>query len=147
MYFKILPITDTKYTDMGMIEITASFYLEPKDVGYAEYVAEHQWYDEVAKKDVLNPFCNHSIQFDYTVTLEEILYCFEWALALTHQNYLKKDLCCKADGRPVNLPFDYRKKKKEGATKSVKVLTRGKVDVLKSIDFAKLDISKDYKVK
>lgn len=146
MYFKILPPTDTKYTNMGMIEITAAFYLEPKDVGYDEYAAEHLWFDGETG-GFLNPFCNHSIQFDYTVTLEEILYCFEWALALTHQNYLKKDLLCKADGRPVNLPFDYKKRKEEGATDSVKVLTKGKVDVLKDINFAKLNFSKGYKVK
>lgn len=111
MYFIIKPIQDTKYTQMGMVEVDAAFYLESGDRGYADYIAEHTWYDEKNKKEVLNPFCNHSIQFEKDVTVEEILYCFEWALALTHENYLKKDLACKADGRVVNQLFDYTKRR------------------------------------
>lgn len=175
MYFKIVPIEDTKYTNMGMIEVMAEFYLEPNDIGYDDYIAEHlhnlpiepypnfvvegniyyikdkddydDWFSKVKKKEVLTPFCIHSIQFEYDVTEDEILYCFEWALAMSHQNYLKKDLICQKGGQLVNQPFDYIGRKERGATDDVKNNTRNKVGNLKKIDFTKLDKSKLYKVK
>lgn len=143
MYFKIKPIFADKYQSMGMLNITAEFYLEPGDEGYDVYHAEHHvpapvmpvggypgdknengqpidheeyasWVKTLPTVEQINPFCNHSIQFESGASAEEILWCFEWALALTHINYLKQDLCCRKKnkdgtpmGKPVNQPFEY----------------------------------------
>jgi len=124
MYFKILPITKDKYTAMGMVNISASFYLEKGDEGWDKYQKEHHvivpiipeggyqgkvdkegspvdqkdydtWLASLPTEERDNPFCNHAIQFEHDVTEEEILYCFEFALAQTHLNYLEDDLHCK----------------------------------------------------
>jgi hypothetical protein len=42
------------------------------------------------------------------ITIEEkILWCFEFALGITHRNYLIDDLHCKKGGQIVNQPFYY----------------------------------------
>jgi len=104
-YFKILPILRDKYVDMGMLNISAELYLEQGDEGYDKYISEHK----VTVEDIeqLNPFCTHSIQFEANVTEEEILWCFEFALGITHRNYLKDDLHCQKGGQVVNRPFHY----------------------------------------
>lgn len=55
----------------------------------------------------LNPFCNHSIQFEADVTEEEIYSAFDRALQITHQNYLIDDLHCKNRGTVVNKNIRY----------------------------------------
>lgn len=105
MYFEIQPIQKDKYTAMGMINVDARFYLEKGDEGYDKYIAENKVIvDDVER---LNPFCTHSIQFEHDVTEEEILWCFEFALGITHRNYLVDDLHCKNGGQIVNQPFGY----------------------------------------
>jgi len=140
MYFKVNKVFQDKYQKMGMVNISASFYLEPEDEGYDKYVAEHyvdnkvipkggylgkvnendepldlndyqDWYDSLPSEKVLNPFCTHFIQFEPNVTEEEILWCFEWALAITHKNYLKDDLKCKKGGQTVNQDIKYKSRK------------------------------------
>lgn len=149
MYFKInTPIKD-KYSDMGLVNISASFYLESSDTGWEKYQEEQHvivpifpeagyprqvelqaeqdaqmisgdfgtlgperilydtWVSELPTEERDNPFCNHAIQFEHDVTEEEILWCFEWALALTHQNYLVDDLHCKTLGKVVNQDIGY----------------------------------------
>lgn len=157
MYFKIHTPSENKYTDMGMVEITASFYLEKGDEGYDKYVAEHY------VDGNFNPFCNHSIQFEADVTDEEILWCFEFAMDQTHKNYLADDLICKSSGKTVNIPINYasRKaffegvkqipngqrtlymKKEMGKCDSAKV----KIKALKEKDFTKVDTIEKYRVK
>lgn len=140
MYFKITKIGEQKYTDMGMINVCASFYLEPGDDGYDKYILEHfvtipvipkggfpgkidektgeydpveyqEWLATLPTEQRLNPFCNHFMQFEPTVTEEEILYCFEWALPMTQANYIKDDLKCNVDGVTVNQPINYDSRK------------------------------------
>jgi hypothetical protein len=167
MYFKLQPIQRDKYTDMGMINVSADLYLEEGDIGYDKYIAEHRvqvpiipeggytqqkeldaatlvwekkqeelykfnpkgdfilesyeeyvnytkerdaydnWIKSLPKMQQLNPFCNHSIQFEHDVTEEEILWCFEFALGITHRNYLIDDLHCKKGGQIVNQDIKY----------------------------------------
>lgn len=167
MYFKLQPIQKDKYTDMGMINVSADLYLEEGDLGYDKYIAEHRvqvpvipeggypqqkeldaatlvwekkqeelykfnpkgdfifesyeeyanyikerdaydsWIKSLPTMQQLNPFCTHSIQFEHDVTEEEILWCFEFALGITHRNYLINDLLCERGGQLVNQPFHY----------------------------------------
>lgn len=136
MYFKINPIQKDKYTDMGMINVDAQLYLEQGDEGYDKYIAEHfvtvpvipeggytgkvnkdgipvdqtdydNWIKSLPTAQQLNPFCTHSIQFEHDVTEEEMLWCFEFALGITHHNYLMDDLECRKGGEVVNKPFGY----------------------------------------
>ncbi len=194
MFFKINKPQRDKYTDMGMVNIDASFYLEDGDEGYDKYMAEHHvqvpvipeggypgevnemgmpvdqkdykdWIKSLPTIWRLNPFCNHSIQFGATVTREEILWCFEFALAQTHLNYLKDDLRCKkgTGAKIVNQDINYRARKAyyEGVkqipienqttsekTELAKVASaEAKVVVLKDVDFTKVKTSVKYKVK
>ena len=134
MYYKITKIGDEKYSSMGMVEIMVAFYLEEGDDGYDKYIAEHlvtipvipekgyegkvdemgspvdqddynNWIKFLPTIQQLNPFCNHSIQFeadqlptDENGLTEEaqnnIDYCFQWALGITAKNYLLDDLGC-----------------------------------------------------
>lgn len=123
MYFKILKPEADKYSEMGMINISAQLFLEEGDEGFDKYHQEHfvttknipdegylgevdkmgmpvdeedynKWFDSLPNIQRYNPFCTHSIQFEPDVTEEEILWCFEWALGITHQNYIKDDLRC-----------------------------------------------------
>jgi len=72
-----------------------------------EVLLYEQWLSELPKEYKYNSFCTHAIQFEPDVTEEEILWCFEWALALTHQNYLIDDLCCVNTGKLVNQNIGY----------------------------------------
>lgn len=157
MYFKIHTPSENKYTDMGMVEITASFYLEKGDEGYDKYVAEHY------VDGNLNPFCNHSIQFEADVTDEEILWCFEFAMDQTHKNYLADDLPCKSVGKIVNQPINYLSRKafykgvktipEQQQTAYMKaelskcIYAKSKVTELKDKDFTKVNTIEKYRVK
>lgn len=199
MYFKILPIQKDKYTDMGMINVNAELFLEKGDEGYDKYIAEHfvtvpiipeggytgkfnkdgvpvdqtdydNWIKSLPTVRQLNPFCTHSIQFEHDVTEEEILWCFEWALGITHWNYLMDDLHCqKKDekGNPysqvVNQNINYLSRKafyegtvlipednrsdymKSEMNKVDKVKQR--LQTLKDVDFCNLNTIGKYKVK
>lgn len=192
MYFKITNVGGQKYTDMGMINVDASFYLEPGDDGYDKYIAEHfvtvpirppegytgkvdkitgepidkdykTWIATLPTEKRLNPFCNHSMQFEPSVTEEEILYCFELALSMTHANYLKDDLSCKIGGVTVNqnIHYDSRKAYYEGIkiipdiSKTPKMILDSKlisdaatkVSSFKDVDFTKIPTEVVYKVK
>lgn len=192
MYFKITKVGEQKYTDMGMINVDASFYLEPGDDGYDKYVVEHfvtvpvmpkegfqgkidtktgepdpkeykDWIATLPKEQRLNPFCNHSMQFEPSVTEEEILYCFEWALPMTHENYMKDDLRCKTTGITVNqtINYDSRKAYYTGIkiipdsykTEKMKIDAKlvmdaeKKIGILKDVDFTKISTTVKYKVK
>lgn len=135
MFFTITNIGGLKYKEIGMVEVSANFYLEPQDEGYDAYIKEHyvtvpifekpyegkvdelgipadqkdydNWYNSLPTVQQLNPFCNHSIQFESNVTPEEIDYCMKLALEMTAQNYLKGDLQCLADGVVVNQDIHY----------------------------------------
>lgn len=136
MYFKIIDINAQKYKDIGMIEVSAAFYLEDKDEGYDKYVKEHyvtvpvwpeggykgemsefgtpadkedfdSWRNSLPTIQRFNPFCNHSMQFEPNVTPEEIVYCMQLAVEMSARNYLKNDLDCKVDGVVVNQDINY----------------------------------------
>ncbi len=151
MYFKLNTPQKDKYTDMGMINISAQFYLEEGDEGWEKYQAEHhvivpifpeegyprqkelqteqeaqmisgdketqgderiaydKWVAGLPTEERDNPFCNHAIQFEHDATEEEILWCFEWAMALTHHNYLQDDLHCEkgTTAKVVNQDIGY----------------------------------------
>ena len=112
-YFKIIndPLDQgEKYIAMGMINVTAELYLEKGDEGYDKYIAEHLVTLEDGSTQ-LNPFCTHSIQFEHDATEEEILWCFEFALGITHRNYLADDLHCKKGGQVVNQNIHYLSRK------------------------------------
>lgn len=194
MYYKIVRIGDEKYEKMGMVEVTAAFYLEPGDEGYDKYISEHlvevpiipeegypgkmtkdgipqpvdmndyeKWVKSLPTFQHLNPFCYHSIQFEADVTEEEILWCFEWALAITHQNYLIDDLQCIKGGQIVNEPFGYLSRKKfyEGVSlipenkrsdymkKEIAKIKKAsqKTASLKNVDWAKIKTIAKYSVK
>ena len=103
-----------------------AFYKE-----YSEYVALqneiilfNEWRNSLPHVWELNPFCYHSIQFDVDdleitpkekkqgITIEEkILWCFEFALGITHRNYIIADLACKWEGKIANQPFHYSARK------------------------------------
>ncbi len=207
MYFIIQPIQRDKYTDMGMINISANLYLEEGDIGYDKYMAEHhiqvpvipeggypgemkegspvnkedyqKRFDGLEKVWKLNPFCNHSIQFDVAMlepdydefTVEErIMYCFEWALGITHWNYLMDDLHCKKkdkDGKSysqiVNKPFHYsarrtfyqgislipEKDRSDYMKQEMKKVDKAsaRLSKIKDVDFTKVKTIGKYKVK
>jgi hypothetical protein len=140
MYYKITKVGEPKYSDMGMVDVMASFYLEDKDEGYVNYIKEHYvqlpvipeggyrgevneigvpvdikdyktWVASLPTVQQLNPFCNHSIQFEHDVTEADIRYCFDLALATTHQNYLLDDLHCQKGGQVVNQDINYSVRK------------------------------------
>ena len=100
MYFKINTPRKDKYTDMGMVKISALFFLEEGDEGWGKYQKEHHvivpivpeegyqgkineigiptdqkdydnWVASLPTEERDNPFCNHAIQFEYNVTEEE----------------------------------------------------------------------------
>jgi hypothetical protein len=158
---------------MGMVEVSADFYLEKGDEGYDKYMAEHyvqvpvipkegypqqkeldnsrsawdnkmaalyksdpkgqyvaedykeynsfkketdlyvEWIKSLPTTNQLNSFCNHSIQFEHDATEEEILWCFEWALAQTHINYCCNDLHCEkgTPAKKVNQDIGYLSRK------------------------------------
>jgi len=217
-YFKLNPIQRDKYTDMGMINISANLYLEKGDLGYDKYIAEHRvqvpvipeggypgemkevetfivdkvsgekvqiesiakepvdkedyekWFESLPRVQQLNPFCNHSIQFEHDVTEEEILWCFEFALGITHRNYLADDLHCQKkdeNGKPhsqiVNQPFGYSArrafyegmklipKEKQSDYMKVEMLKVDKVSArlteIQEVDFTKVKTIEKYKVK
>jgi len=192
MFFKITQIGDENYIKMGMINVDAALYLEKGDEGYEKYIAEHlvnvpvipeggyqgdvdemsmpidpenydAWIKSLPTVQQLNPFCTHSIQFEHDVTEEEILWCFEWALAMTRENYLLDDLHCKKGGRVVNQDIKYLSRKAfyEGvkiipvASQSAYIKnelakiesTRAKVETLKDIDFKNVETIATYSVK
>jgi hypothetical protein len=196
MYFKLNAPTKDKYTDMGMVCVSASFYLDETDEGYDKYMAEHyvqvpvipeggypgkmtteegmpkpvdqkdydDWFASLERVWQLNPFCNHSIQFEATVTKEEILWCFEFALAQTHKNYLEDDLHCqKGIAKVVNQNINYISRKAfyqgvkqipvasqsayEKAELAKVIAAETKVTELKSVDFTKVKTIVKYKVK
>ena len=198
-YFKILPILRDKYVDMGMLNISAELYLEQGDEGYDKYIAEHfvtvpiipegrytgkfnkdgvpvnqtdydNWIKSLPTVWRLNPFCTHSIQFEHDATEEEILWCFEWALGITHWNYLMDDLHCQKkdeNGNPysqvVNQPFHYSARKEYFKVISQLPLgnrsdymnfelakvakVENKLIQIKKIDFTKVKTIGKYKVK
>lgn len=140
MYFKINKPEKDKYTDMGMVNISADFYLEKGDNGWKKYQEEHHviapifpeegyqgqvdengrptnkedynnWLSSLPTEERDNSFCNHSIQFEENVTEEEILWCFEFALEQTYLNYLANDLHCKTLGKVVNQNINYLSRK------------------------------------
>jgi hypothetical protein len=193
MYFKITQVGGEKYTKMGMVEVMAAFYLEEGDEGYAKYIAEHfvtipvitekdiyqgkvneigmpvdqedydNWIKSLPTIQQLNPFCNHSIQFEANVTEEEILWCFEFGLGITHRNYLADDLHCKVSGQVVNQDIGYlaRKAFYEGVkiipvesqtsymkTELAKVVSaESKALSLKEVDFKTVETIAEYSVK
>jgi uncharacterized protein (DUF488 family) len=182
MYFKITPIQKDKYVDMGMINVSADLYLEKGDEGYHKYITEHdvtipiipeggyqgevdedgapidqkdydKWIKSLETVKQLNPFCNHSIQFEPDVTEEEILWCFEFTLAQTHLNYLEDDLHCqKGIAKVVNKPFGYSERRADyktlDATKIAKIVSaESKVTALKDVDFTQVETVGKYKVK
>lgn len=185
MYFKINPIQKDKYVNMGMINISASFFLEPGDADYDKYIAEHfvtvpvipkegypgkmteglisnpidqedynNWIASLPTIQKLNPFCTHSIQFEANATEEEILWCFEWALGLTHINYHYDDLHCQkgTGAKTVNQDIGYLKRREEYKTldsaKMAKIANvEAKINILKDIDFTKVVTVAKYKVK
>lgn len=139
MYYKIISYGDPNYTKLGMINVDAQFYLEKGDKGYDKYIAEHyvevmvfpekgyegktneigapvdmedykKWLESLPKVWQLNPFCNHSIQFETNVTETEIFAAFDRALKITHQNYLIDDLHCQNGGQIVNANIHYRER-------------------------------------
>lgn len=186
MFFKLDPIKKDKYTDMGMVNISASFFIEEGDEGWDKYQAEHHvvvpilpesgypgkrdesgvildredyiaWIKSLPTEEKDNPFCNHSIQFEADVTDEEILWCFEFALAQTHLNYLADDLHCKkGKGKVVNQDINYIKRRQDyilnketltpfGLSKVANAET--KVTSLKKVDFSTVETIANYKVK
>lgn len=194
MYYKInAPIKD-EYPDMGMVNISAKFYLEKGDEGWEKYQAEHHvtvpifppegyqgkvdekgnpvdrkdydtWLASLPTETRDNPFCNHSIQFEPDATEEEILWCFEWALALTHINYLADDLHCEKGTRAKVVNQDIGFIARKAFYKGVKqipaetqtayektelakcVSAKSKVTALKDVDFTTVETIATYRVK
>ncbi|MFA5153468.1 MAG: hypothetical protein WC554_12970 [Clostridia bacterium] len=227
-YFKINPIQYDKYTDMGMINVSADFYLNSGDAEYDLYLqqhyiftpvipkegyprqkeieeAEYQWSNTIdyivmsgciiskdSKEDFykeyseyitfineiklynewrnalphiweLNSFCNHAIQFEPDVSEEEILWCFEWALALAHQNYILNDLDCKWEGRLINQPYGYASrraffegmklipKEKQSEYMQAEMLKVDKASArlpqIQDVDFTKAETIGEYRIK
>jgi hypothetical protein len=136
MYYKIKKYGHSDYLKLGMINVEADFFLEENDEGYKKYISEHyvqvpvlngaiydgkkndagfpfdsedykKWIDSFPKVYQLNPFCNHAIQFEHNVTVEEIKKAFDRALGITHQNYLIDDLHCLKGGQVVNENINY----------------------------------------
>ena len=177
---------------MGMLNITAQLFLEVGDEGYDKYVAEHyvtipivpesgyqgkvneagepidqsdydKWIASLPIIKQLNPFCTHSIQFEHDVTAEEILWCFEFALGITHRNYLADDLHCKKGGQVVNQNIHYLSRKafyegvslipENNRTDYMKAemgkagAAKNKIAALSKIDFTKVKTIGIYSVK
>lgn len=154
-----------KYQDMGLVNVCAAFYLEKGDDGYEQYVQQHNvkhpiipeggypgvidetgapvdqldydnWLNSLPYEWHLNPFCNHSIQFEADATEEEILWCFEWALAMTHENFLKNDLFCKSIGKVVNLPFGYHARR--AYYQAIRLIPEKNLNAYDKKEFAKI---------
>ena len=181
MYFILNPLQKDKYTNMGMINVSADFYLEEDDEGYEKYISEHlvslpiipeggypgkvneegnpvdqsdydKWIQSLPTVQQLNSFCNHSIQFEYDVTEEEILWCFEFALGITARNYLIDDLHCKSGGQVVNQPFGYSERRVAyqiiDSEKESKIANaESKVTVLSSLEFKTIKTIDKYSVR
>ncbi len=183
MYFKLNNPQKDKYTDMGMLNVSASFYLEKGDEGWEKYQAEHHviapiipedgykgelnkngipvdrkdyddWIKSLPTEERDNPFCTHAMQFEPDATEEEILWCFEWALALTHHNYMCDDLHCKkqTSAKIVNQDIGYIKRRSDyripDKIKLAKIANaESKVMALKEVDFTVVETIANYKVK
>jgi hypothetical protein len=136
-----------KYSSIGMVEVMAAFYLEKGDDGYDAYILQHyvtvpvfpdkgysgkvdkdgepidmddfnKWISSLPTIQKLNPFCNHSIQFEPDMlphdesgltkeSQDNIDYCFQWALGITAKNYVLDDLACKKGGQTINQDIRY----------------------------------------
>lgn len=182
-YFKIIQNDNEcqKYACIGLVPFYACLYLEEGDEGYERYVKEcyqiiypPEGYlgevdgegNPVDKEDYLKwesalprmtvPFVIHQIKFEPWHTEEEILWCFEWALALSHKNWLLDDLSCnKGLGIKINTYItgkkylqritDY-KKDWNAKTKEVNAAISRSME-LKGVDFTTAKTSVKYSVK
>jgi hypothetical protein len=179
MHFKILETPELeykKYAMIGMVPVFAAFYLDEKDEGYkltkvpvlpkegyqgkvdkmgmaVDKEDYQKWYSSLPTQLVNNPFCIHQIKFEPNVREDEILFCFEWALVLTHINYLADDLNCKKGlGQKVNQDIGYLKRitlyKNTLAARVNEInSTVAKSISLNSIDFKTVQNAELYSVK
>lgn len=83
MYYTIRYSTTEEYVNIGMVQVTASYYLEPKDKGYEKYIKEH-----------LNgtPFRHHEKVFRADASAEEITKAFDEAAPEILDAYLDTDM-------------------------------------------------------
>jgi len=228
MYYKIIPPQKDEYTDIGMVNVLAAFYLEKGDEGYDKYMAEHhvtvpvfppegyprqkeldeqgeewdayreqqrlistfptevriedgeeiiypilpegfvelvnpilkeyvlynKWVSELPTEERDNPFCNHFIQFEADVIKEEILYCFEFALAQTRLNYLEDDLHCEkgTSAKRINQDIGYLQRLADYRQPTTEMKLKisaaeAKTAELKNVDFTKVKTIAKYSVK
>ena len=130
-----------------------------------EFNLKSEWDNALPRVYQFNHFCVHAILFEPDVTDEEILWCFEWALAQTHLNYLEDDLHCKkgTSAKVVNQDIEYfsRKAFYQGAkqipvenqtvfmkTEMAKcVSAEAKINYLQNVDFTKVKTVETYSVK
>jgi len=183
-YYKINAPQKDEYTDIGMVNVLAAFYLEKGDDGYDKYMVEHyvqvpvipkgekypgkvneigipldiedykKWVDSFPKAWQLNPFCNHFIQFEADVIKEEILYCFEFALAQTRLNYLEDDLHCEkgTSAKRINQDIGYLQRLADYRQPTTEMKLKisaaeAKTAELKNVDFTKVKTIAKYSVK
>lgn len=114
MYFKIN--TTGCGERKGLVEVRYDLFLDSTDIGYeAHYIQApivpkegytgkvengipvdiddyNHWFAGLERVWQNNPFCCHFVQFEPTVTDEEILYVGELALMMAYQNNLKGNL-------------------------------------------------------
>lgn len=119
---------------IGMIPFFGAFFLEENDNGYNEYLSQYyvdvpiitgkyngeltasqlpvdiddynKWISSFPTKKILYPFVIHQICFEleHLDNLENVLFCFEWGLALSHQNFIQNTKI------PVNQDIGYLKR-------------------------------------
>jgi hypothetical protein len=157
MYFKIT-LGDPRYIALGMVDVKVDFYLEEGDEGWAKYNSPE---GSLNSEGELNPFCEHFMQFDADMlsfddnglteeSKEAILWCCEWALGITHKNYLIDDLHCQKGGQIVNQDIDFlaRVERYKTQKENSKII---RADVLKkhigTADFTKAKTVAKYSVK
>jgi len=98
MYFKITDIDSEKYPEIGMVGVTASYYLEEGDEGYDKYVAEYP---------NRTPFRHHEKLFDADVTDTEILDYFQSVSDSLRKVYLSDDIHTLKNDSPIETDTTY----------------------------------------
>jgi hypothetical protein len=147
----------------GMVQVRYCLYLEPGDVGYekqhvqvlvipeggypgkldkrrspVDMVDYEKWFSELPRVWRDNPFHNHFVQFDYTVTDEVIHFVGQLALQMAYEKWAKNE-----DIDIKNLPFEFpkqvtteRQAQCESRIASINAISiGGRIDDSKNINF------------
>lgn len=130
MYFKIEKTGCS--THEYLVNVRYDLFLEPSDHKYSEFrvLQEDKTYRD-------NPFTTHFCQFEPDVTTDELLYVGQLALELTYSHWIGKGK--HVYNAPIPTKIERTSKRHSDC--------ENKVNLIKSINFSKVQNAKLYNVK